>query len=63
MEPTRTLSLALLIAALAPTSALAQKSPDERIARVEQGLLPAVRVKGRMYAQVMGFARHRARSS
>ncbi|HSL72116.1 MAG TPA: serine hydrolase [Longimicrobiales bacterium] len=41
---------ALLVVALAPAPAVGQKLPEERIARIEQGLLPAVRVKGRSYA-------------
>src|SRR4026207_562151 len=46
---TRKIALALLFAALAPASSVAQKSPEERIARIEQGLLPAMRIKGRTY--------------
>ena len=47
---TRILALALLVVTLAPTPSVGQKSPAERIARIEQGLLPIERVKGRSYA-------------
>ncbi|MGH7471284.1 MAG: serine hydrolase [Longimicrobiales bacterium] len=41
------LALALLVLVLAPS--IGQQSPEKRIARIEQGLLPPVRVKGRTY--------------